>query len=201
VVTGFLITACSSSPQSRNPPGGTPPPTAPPSSSPAPLATPSATPAPPAATPAPSSAPPASGAVYRCLVSQLSLSAGSGNAAAGTVGRALIFTNTSQTTCALFGYPGLQRLDGDGRPVQTRVVWTPSPEQTVTLAPGGTASFLAWWHDQTGYATPCATSQQLEVTPPNAYSHLIITVPIQACPDGTINVNAVIAGSSGGQPH
>jgi len=133
-------------------------------------------------------------------VSQLSLSVGGGNAAAGTVGRPFIFTNASQTTCALFGYPGMQRLSSAGQPVQTRLVWTPGVEQTVVLPPGGTASFLAWWHDQTGYATPCPTSQRIEVTPPNAYSYLTVAVPIEACPDGTINVNAVTAGSTGGQP-
>lgn len=136
----------------------------------------------------------------RCQVSQLALTTGQHNAGAGSVQEAFIFTNTSQTTCALFGFPGLQRLGADGRPMQTRLVWTPSAEQLVTLAPGGTASFLAWWHDQTGYATPCPTSQQLEVTPPNAYSYLTVRVPIEACPDGTINVDAVIAGSTGGQP-
>lgn len=212
VVAGFLIAACTSSPQGRTPSAGTTTPTTAPSSSPAPVATPSATPepvtpAPPAANPsptaappaAPPTAPPASGAVSRCLVSELSLSTGGGNAAAGTIGRTFIFTNTSQTTCALYGYPGMQRLSG-AQPVQTNVVWTPSPEQTVTLAPGGTASFLAWWHDQTGYTSPCPTSDRIEVTPPNAYSQLTTTVPIQACPDGTINVNAVSAGSTGGQP-
>lgn len=204
VVAASLVTACGSSPQAGTPSAGRTTPAAAPSSSPQPVvtpaATPSATPAPPVANPSPTAAPPAAGAGSRCLVSQLSISLGPANAGAGTVGRPFIFTNTSQTTCALFGYPGMQRLDAGGQPIQTRLVWTPGPERTVMLAPGGTASFLAWWHDQTGYATPCPTSPQVEVTPPNAYSHFVVTVPIQACPDGTINVNAVIAGSTGGQP-
>lgn len=214
VVAGLLLAACGSAPQSRTSPSPTPRPGA--------LATPSATPSPvPAVTPPPATtaptptAPtptptpatgtnptpaPATGTVSRCLVSQLSLSAGQGNAAAGTVGRPFIFTNTSQTTCALYGYPGMLMLGGGGQPIPTVVVRTPGPEQTVTVPPGQTASFLAWWHDQTGYQTPCPTSQQVEVTPPNAYSHLTMPASIQACPDGTINVTAVTAGSAGGQP-
>lgn len=159
----------------------------------------------PASTPTPSPVPtigttptPGAAGSDRCLVSQLSLSAGQHTAGAGTVQEAFILTNRGQSSCQLFGYPGMQMLSG-GRQISTKVVRTPGAEQTVTLAPGGTASFMATWHDQTGYTTPCATSQQVEVTPPNAYSQLTIPASIQACPDGTINVTAVTAGSTGGQ--
>ena len=133
-----------------------------------------------------------------CQVSQLSLTTGRPNAGAGSVEEAFIFTNTSQASCQLTGYPGMQMMAG-GAQIPTKVVRTAGAEPTVTLAPGATASFIAEWHDQTGYATPCATSQQVEVTPPNASSQLTISTTIQACPDGTINVSAVTAGSTGGQ--
>lgn len=165
------------------------------SSSPTPSISPSATSIPTVGTtPTPTAAGPG-----RCLVSQLSLATGQPNAGAGTVGETFIFTNTSQTTCQLYGYPGMQMLGANGEKVPTNVVRTPGPEETVTLAPGGTASFQAQWHDQTGYMTPCPSSQRIEVTPPNAYSQLTITASITACPDGTINVTAVTAGSTGGQ--
>lgn len=144
-------------------------------------------------TPTPGTAGPAP-----CQPSQLSLSTGQHTAGAGTIEEAFILTNTSQSSCTLYGYPGMQMLGG-GRQIPTRVVRTPHSEQTVTLAPGGTSSFLAQWHDQTGYTTPCATSQQVEVTPPNTYSQLTVAASIQACPDGTINVTPVTAGSTGGQ--
>jgi Protein of unknown function (DUF4232) len=201
VVGLFLISSCASSPQGGTSSGGpatpAPTPAAPPGMSPTPAPDPAtATPPPNAASPTPA---PLTDTIGRCLASQLSLSAGAGNAGAGTVGRPFVFTNTAETGCALFGYPGMQMLSG-GRPIPTKVVWTPGTEQTVTLAPGGTASFLAWWHDQTGYTTPCPTAEQVEVTPPNAYAALTVAVPIQACPDGTIDVDAVTAGSTGGQP-
>lgn len=134
----------------------------------------------------------------RCQVTQLSLSTGQHSAGAGTVQETFILTNTSQSTCQLSGYPGMQMMSG-GQQIPTKVVRTPGSEPTVTLAPGATSSFLAQWHDQTGYTTPCATSQQVEVTPPNAFSQLTVTASIQACPDGTINVSAVTAGSTAGQ--
>ncbi|MGH7919636.1 MAG: DUF4232 domain-containing protein [Candidatus Dormibacteraceae bacterium] len=151
------------------------------------------------ATPTPQASGGSSGGVTRCLVSQLSLSAGQPSAGAGSIQQAFVLTNKSQISCALIGYPGMQMLGSGGAKIPTTVVRTPGTKQTVTLAPGGTASFLAQWHDQTGYATPCATSQQVEVTPPNAYKQLVITQSIQACPNGQINVTAVAAGSTGGQ--
>jgi hypothetical protein len=135
----------------------------------------------------------------RCQTSQLSLSTGQHNAGAGSVQEAFIFTNSSPTACQLAGYPGMQMLAAGGGKIPTNVVRTPGSEPTVTLAPGGAASFLAQWHDQTGYTTPCATSQQVEVTPPDAFTQLTIATSIQACPDGTINVSAVTAGTTGGQ--
>lgn len=201
-LASFLISACASSPQGRPGSGATPTPGPTPAAVPSTAPDPSTASTPATATPPPGTAQPTSapvtGTIGRCLVSQLALSAGSADGAMGTVGRPFIFTNTSRITCALFGFPGMQMLSG-GRAIPTRVVWISSSEQTVTLAPGGAASFLAWWHDQTGYATPCATADQVQVTPPNAYSQLTIALPIQACPDGTINVDAVTAGTTGGR--
>ena len=141
---------------------------------------------------------PGAGGSGGCQASQLSLSTGQHSAGAGTVQETFVFTNTSQTTCQLSGYPGMQMMSG-GQQIPTKVVRTPGSAQTVTLAPGQTASFAAQWHDQTGYTTPCATSQQVQVTPPNATAQLTATASIQACPDGTINVTAVTAGSTAGQ--
>ncbi|MBO0707911.1 MAG: DUF4232 domain-containing protein [Candidatus Dormibacteraeota bacterium] len=133
-----------------------------------------------------------------CQTSQLSLSTGQHTAGAGTVQEVFILTNTGQGSCTLYGYPGMQMMSG-GRQIPTRVVRTQASEQTVTLAPGGTSSFMAQWHDQTGYTTACATSQQVQVTPPDTSSQLTVAASIQACPDGTINVTPVTAGSTGGQ--
>lgn len=154
----------------------------------------------PATSPAPTPTPGATQAQSAtCPASQLSLSTAGLNAGAGAVEETFIFTNTGQTSCTLSGYPGMQMLGMGGQQIPTKVVQTSSPEPMVTLAPGGTASFLAQWHSQTGYTTPCQVSQQVQVTPPGATAPLTVTAMIQACPDGSIDVKAVAAGSSGGQ--
>lgn len=184
VVAALLVASCGSAAQSGSPSGHTAA-TATPPSGPPPTATPSAA----------SSQP----AVQRCQVSQLSLAVTDETASSGQLARVFILTNAGRSTCTLYGYPGLLMLDGAGKPVPTTVVreQPPSPEQRVTLAPDGTASFLAWWWNQNRYTTPCPLSQQVEVTPPNAYSHLTIPLSIQPCPDGTINVDPVFPGTTG----
>lgn len=189
----LLLAACGSNPSAGTSPSPSPSPTPSPSPSPAPTATSTPTTTP-TVTPTP-----ATGGLTRCLVSQLSLSTGQPNAGAGSVEQTFIFTNNGGAPCALVGYPGMQLLGNGGTHLPTQVLRTPGAEPTVTLAPSGTASFLAQWHSQTGYTTPCQTSEQVEVTPPNAYSYLVITQSITACPSGQINVTAVSAGSTGGQ--
>lgn len=183
----MALAACGQGRTAGTSPGATP------SGSPTSIPTIGATPTP---TAAPTPTPAGSGT---CQPSQLSLSTGGRNAGAGSVQEVFIFTNTGSASCTLFGYPGMQMLGSGGQQIPTNVVRMQSTEQTVTLAAGATASFLAQWHDQTGYMTPCATSQSVEVTPPNDTSQLTVTAAIQACPDGTVNVDAVVAGSAGGQ--
>ena len=189
-LSGVLLLAGCGSPQSKTSPtpvGSAAPTTSAPTRSASPV------------TPVPSQGTPSSGGVQRCTVADLSVSVGRGNAAAGTVGRPFIFTNHSPSACALYGYPGMLMLAANGTVLPTNVVRAPGPMQPVTLVPGGAASFLARWHDQTGYTTPCPSSSSVEITPPNAYNHLVLKVSMQACPNGTINVTPVRPGTTGGQ--
>lgn len=186
----LAVAACGRGAGAGTSPGATP------SGSPTSIPTIGTTPTP---TPAPAPTPTATAGTSGCQPSQLSLSTGARNAGTGSVQEVFIFTNIGAAPCQLFGYPGMQMLGSGGQQIPTKVVRMQSTEATVTLAPGATASFLAQWHDQTGYMTPCATSQSVQVTPPNDTTQLTVAAAIQACPDGTINVNAVVAGSAGGQ--
>jgi hypothetical protein len=134
----------------------------------------------------------------RCTVSQLRVRQTSSNGAAGSIGLTFAFTNVSSTTCSLFGYPGMQMLAASGGPLPTTVVRKPSvvvpsvPERTVVLAPHAIASFYAGYSDVS--ADSCPQASRLEVTPPNAYDHLVIPTTIAPC-RGTINVSPVFAGA------
>jgi len=133
----------------------------------------------------------------RCTVSQLSVRQTSSNGAAGSIGLTYAFTNISGSTCSLFGYPGMLMLNASGKPLPTTVVRAPSvvvpsvAEHTVVLAPNAIASFYAGYSDVS--ASSCPQASRLEVTPPNAYDHLVISTSIAPC-RGRINVSPVFAG-------
>lgn len=170
----------------------------------------------PASTPAPgpsgSSGSSSAAGSTRCHASDLTVAHASNGAAAGSLSERVTFTNTSGATCTLTGYPGMQMLGAQGQHLTTTVhrgaasSVPPVPERTVTLAPGGTASFIAGWADATGYAgATCPTSTQVEITAPNDYTSNTIAwqitpyggdIPHLQC--GEIAVSPVYAGS--GQP-
>ncbi|MGH9058832.1 MAG: DUF4232 domain-containing protein [Acidimicrobiales bacterium] len=128
-------------------------------------------------------------------------------AATGHVGQVITFRNTSSTPCTLEGYPGLGMLDAQGHAIATKVsrgtsyiVHAQKPA-LVTVAPGGKASFALGYTDATGYSgMHCPSSSSLEVTPPNAYHHLVISDHLSPYgPCGKITVSPVYPGS-GRQP-
>lgn len=134
----------------------------------------------------------------RCLVSHLSMAQPTMNGAMGSIGLRFTFTNVSKASCTLFGYPGMGRLNADRQVMKTIVVRGTStvvpaePERTVTLAPGGRASFFAGYSDVPG-GSACPKSAYLEVTPPNAYDHFTVPVSATVC-RATITVSPVVAG-------
>ena len=139
-----------------------------------------------------------SSATPRCLVAHLSLAQPTMNGAAGSIGLRFTFTNRSAASCTLYGYPGMGRLNAEHQVMATKVIRGTStvvpaePEHTVTLAPGGQASFFAGYSDVPG-GSACPRSSYLEVTPPNAYDHLTLPVSATVC-RATITVSPVVAG-------
>lgn len=149
---------------------------------------------------------PASTGPGRCHTAQLQVAAVMGQAGLGHVGQLLVFTNRSHVTCTLLGYPGLLRLTASSTPMPTQVVRgqgylyrDPGPH-LVTLRPGATASSGIEWDHIPGPGDPqtgCPASTYLEVTAPNAFSHLVVRDAVDACSGGRIDVTAVQAGSAG----
>ncbi len=142
--------------------------------------------------------------VATCQPSQLKLSSQTGNGAAGTITLVITMTNTSTTTCSLYGYPGMQLLDAKGTDLPTKVIrggveTTPSspakkPASTVTLAPGKVAAYSLTYSDvPTGNETSCPESAKAEVTAPNDTATATMTLAISACAGGTLHVSPVYA--------
>src|SRR5207302_6012161 len=83
----------------------------------------------------------------RCHTNEVTVRGGGGGVGLGNVLGVYVLANKSTTTCRLFGYPGLQMLDSNHRPVPTMVTRGGAymfPAQTpsrVIMPPGGVASF------------------------------------------------------------
>jgi hypothetical protein len=108
--------------------------------------------------------------------------------------------STSATACLLGGYPGLQMLNGGGGTLPTTVVrggkysFTSMPPATVTLSNGQAAYFNIGYSDvPVGTETSCPSSASVEVTPPNALDHLVITAMLAPCGGGTLVVSPVFS--------
>jgi hypothetical protein len=132
-----------------------------------------------------------------CAVSQLGLRAGRTTAATSHTGTIFTFRNQSHVACTLEGFPGLQMLDGQGRPLPTSVNWGTDyvvhaeRPALVTLAPGGEASFVLGTESPGAWGLTCPTSVQLEVTPPDETHRLVIAFAVWS---------AESADPAGGQP-
>ncbi len=134
----------------------------------------------------------------RCATTGLTGSVVGSSGAAGTIETTVGLKNTSAGPCVLGGYPGLQLLSAAGSPLPTTVVrkgtysFTAMPATTVTLPSGSSAYFNIGYSDvPVGDETTCPASASLEITPPNAYDHLIIGATLAPCGGGTMVVSPV----------
>ncbi len=136
----------------------------------------------------------------RCKTAKLVGSVVGGNGAAGTIETTFALKSTAATTCVLGGYPGLQLLSATGAPLPTKVVRGGSESflsmapTTVTVAPGGSVEFNVGYSDvPVGNETSCPSSKSIEITPPNAYDHLVTAATLAPCGGGTVGVSPVFS--------
>jgi len=201
--TGALAAACGST--SANSSAGSP---ASPAATTA-AATPTAASA--SATTAPAT-PPSTPSSPACSTADLSatVNTGPGGAAAGSTYYPLNFTNTSKSSCYLYGYPGVSFVTGPsgsqvGQPASRNPAVAPS---TVILAPGGTAHVTIQVVDAMNYSKSACkpvTAHWLKVFPPGQFTALYVKFSSLTCSAklpsnlGTpLTVDAMKGG--GGQP-
>ena len=156
--------------------------------------------APPTVTPtAPPSTTPVEPAQF-CRLGELSVSAGQGGGAAGTIYGTILFRNTGSRTCELQGYPGVAGLNAAGQQI-AQAVRTPGANGSngtvaVTLAPGVTASAAVSGSDvPVGGATACADFTSLLVTPPGETRSTVVALKLPGC--SGLKVRPVVVGTSG----
>jgi Protein of unknown function (DUF4232) len=138
----------------------------------------------------------------RCKVGNLVGSVVGGSGAAGTIETTFALKSTATATCVLGGYPGLQMLSASGALLPTKVVrggsysFTKMAPTTVTVAPGGSVEFNVGYGDvPVGNETSCPSSESIEITPPNAYGHLVTAAKLSPCGGGTLVVSPVFSPS------
>jgi hypothetical protein len=146
-----------------------------------------------------------SAGVAACTAADLRI-APSGSAGGGTPGSYysfIDFTNTSSTSCTLYGYPGVSLTAASGTqigPAATRDATTAAA--TVTLAPGAIANAELRMTDPAVYATSqCkpTTSSYLKVYPPNQTTPVQVSFKADTCANSSIkmlSIHVVTAGAT-----
>ena len=191
-----VATGCSASSTTAG--GGTPPA---PTDSGAPAPSPSSVPSGPAS-PTDSPAPPGPGP---CPTRSLQVKLGVSQGTAGSVYTTIVFTNISNVTCTLYGYPGVslqtaRPLQQIGKPAKENPA---TPRRLVTLQPQTAANALLRIVDAGNYpASTCGpkNSAYLQVYPPNQTMQVYIRYRTMGCakPVTLMTVNAVRPGSGSG---
>jgi hypothetical protein len=182
--TGALAAACGSTSSNNSAAGGQP-------SSPVSSATPAgpASPVPPSTTGATTPAtPPSTPSAPACSTAGLSgtVNTSQGGAAAGSTYYPLNLTNTSKSSCYLYGYPGVSFVTGPsgsqiGEPASRNPAVAP---RTVILDPGGTAHVTVQVVDALNYSkSDCkpVTAHWLKVFPPGEFTALYVKFTATTC--------------------
>ena len=153
---------------------------------------------------APSSSPAAAGPPA-CPTSSLQVKQGVSQGYAGGVYEVIDFTNTSGSTCTLFGYPGVSLVKG---PPYTQIGLaakrsTTTPKKLVTLAPGATANALLQIVDALNYpSASCGPTKAtaLKIYPPNQTEPVYLPNTSSGCakPVQIMYIAAVRPGSGSG---
>jgi hypothetical protein len=160
----------------------------------------------PSASASPASASPASTGTTAaaCPTRYLSVKPGLAQGAAGSTYQVLDFTNISNVTCTLYGYPGVS-LAG-GKPVTqiglAAARANDTPVKLVTLAPRAVAGALLRIVAAGNFpAAKCnlVTATYLQIYPPNQTTPIYLAYRAQACakPVQTLFIDAMRPGSGG----
>lgn len=133
----------------------------------------------------------------KCTAAMLSGTIQPTDAGAGQRYANLVVTNKATKVCSLYGYGGLQLVDGNGNPTPTNLTRVPNPGPTlVTLPPGAKAIKKLHWGvvpaDGEPVEGPCQPpSAGATVIPPDDTQPFTVTFDFgSVCAKGTIEGSA-----------
>ena len=138
-----------------------------------------------------------------CATSSLQVKQGVAQGYAGGVYQVIDFTNTSGSTCTLYGYPGVSLVSG---PPYTQIglaakrTAASAPVKQITLAPGATGNALLQIVDALNYpSASCGPTKAaaLKIYPPNQTVPVYLPSTSNGCahPVQIMYIGAVQAGS------
>jgi hypothetical protein len=177
-----------------------------PSASGTPTSSSSSSPTTPASSPASTSSPAAtSGATgaagtTSCTTNDLKVKIGGSEGAAGSIYVTLDFTNTSGSTCTLYGYPGVSLANGTTQVSPGANRSTQTAASLVTLAAGATGNAVLQVGDAGNYpASTCGPkpTNAIQIFPPNQTAALYVPYSTSACTKSVdqLRIEVVQAGS------
>jgi hypothetical protein len=138
-----------------------------------------------------------------CRSGDLEVSLGAEEGTAGTIYRALVFTNRGRRTCTIQGFPGVSFVAGDdghqvGQAAERRGVKGP----VITLAPGAAATAPVGFVNVGALEPQCRATpvRGLRVYPPHNTAAAFVPFETTACagtvgPATHLHVSTVHAGS------
>lgn len=141
-------------------------------------------------------------AAAACATGSLRLNARVTGAAAGTDYVSLVVTNTGDSPCRLFGYPGASFLDGQGNQVGLAASRdksaTPHP---VVVDPGDKAHAVLSFPNPGVFGSGCGQRQAKAVRmyPPDQTAALVAALKVSVCTDrqGRASVGSMRPGTRG----
>lgn len=140
-----------------------------------------------------------------CKSSDLKLSIGQGDAAAGTVYKPLVFTNISNHSCVIQGFPGVSYVGGaDGHQVGAAAYRVGEKGAAITLGKGDTASAAIGFVNVQNYDPVQCQPQPvrgLRVYPPQETASMYIDLPGTGCgndkiPGNQLTVKTIVKGAN-----
>jgi hypothetical protein len=125
----------------------------------------------------------------RCHTADLAVEVGQSDSGMSHTGLNLALVNRSTHRCRIYGYGGIQLLDGAGAALPTQQVRSSPTPQLITLRPGDRAySALVWISNPE--ALPCSGSAFLLVTPPDETQSIRVPFSHTVCRNGQIQQGA-----------
>ena len=146
---------------------------------------------------------PAATGPLACATSDLKVTLGVSQGYAGGVYETIVFTNTSGTTCTLFGYPGVSLVSASHAQIGLAAQRASTvPVKLITLATGAAANAVLQIVDALNFgAATCSPTQAafLRIYPPNQTVPVYLPDTSQICaqPVQTLFISAVQAGAGG----